>query len=46
MGCDTGIKPRKAVQANANVTEQPTKEMKAMSSTMVRREMPTFTMDL
>lgn len=45
MGCDTGIKPRKAVQANANVTEQPTKEMKAMSSTMVRREMPTFTMD-
>ncbi len=45
MGCDTGIKPRKAVQANANSTEQPTKEINAMSSTMVRREMPTFTMD-
>ena len=45
MGCDTGIKPRKAVQANANSTEQPTKEINSMSSTMVRREMPTFTMD-
>lgn len=43
MGCDTGLKPRKKVQVeNSN---QQVKEEKTMSSTMVRQEMPNFTMD-
>lgn len=45
MGCDTGIKPRKTIQAEAATGNQPRKETETMSSTMVRREMPTFTMD-
>lgn len=47
MGCDSGIKPRKTVQSeeNSNAETAITKEKKAMSSTMVRREMPQFTMD-
>ena len=45
MGCDTGIKPRKTIQAEAAASNQPQKEIEAMSSTMVRREMPKFTMD-
>jgi peroxiredoxin (alkyl hydroperoxide reductase subunit C) len=47
MGCDSGIKPRKTVQTeeNSNAEIVTTKEKKAMSSTMVRREMPQFTMD-
>lgn len=45
MGCDTALKPRKPIQANANVNDQTNKEVTTMSSTMVRREMPVFTMD-
>lgn len=47
MGCDSGIKPRKTVQTeeNSNAEIETTKEKKTMSSTMVRREMPKFTMD-
>ena len=45
MGCDTGLKPRKPSLVERNVTDQPTKETGTMSSTMVRREMPKFTMD-
>lgn len=47
MGCDSGIKPRKTVQTeeNSNAEIETTKEKKTMSSTMVRREMPQFTMD-
>ncbi|MDD2563458.1 MAG: peroxiredoxin [Salinivirgaceae bacterium] len=46
MGCADGVKPRKKVQPeiNENVNQQQ-KEEKAMSSTMVRQEMPKFTMD-
>lgn len=45
MGCDTALKPRKPIQTNANVDDQTNKEVTTMSSTMVRREMPKFTMD-
>ena len=45
MGCDTGLKPRKKLPVVANVSNQPNKEIETMSSTMVRREMPNFTMD-
>lgn len=47
MGCDSGIKPRKTVQTeeNSNAETATIKEKKTMSSTMVRREMPQFTMD-
>ncbi len=44
MGCDTGLKPIKKVKkedSNVEVIE----EKKAMSSTMVRQEMPEFKMD-
>ena len=46
MSCDTGIKPRKpkkAVQTDSDINAS--EEKKTMSSTMVRREMPEFTMD-
>jgi peroxiredoxin (alkyl hydroperoxide reductase subunit C) len=46
MGCDTGIKPRK--KAQPQTTEIPIHqhmEKNIMSSTMVRQEMPKFTMD-
>ncbi|MDP1766716.1 MAG: peroxiredoxin [Methylotenera sp.] len=45
MGCDTGIKPRKKVQVETNVSNESAKEIETMSSTMVRREMPQFSMD-
>ncbi len=46
MGCDTGLKPRKKVQVEVNEnSNQQQKEEKTMSSTMVRQEMPKFTMD-
>jgi NADH-dependent peroxiredoxin subunit C len=45
MGCDTGLKPRKAVVITENVSNNQKQEEVSMSSTMVRREMPKFTMD-
>lgn len=44
MGCDTGLKPIKKVekQESTNIVKE---EKKNMSSTMVRQEMPKFTMD-
>lgn len=45
MGCDAGIRPRKKVQIETATDNQPNKEIATMSSTMVRREMPQFTMD-
>ena len=45
MGCDAGIRPRKKVQVETATDNQPNKEIATMSSTMVRREMPQFTMD-
>ncbi len=45
MSCDTGIKPRKPVRVEGNVSHEQQLEVKTMSSTMVRREMPQFTMD-
>lgn len=46
MGCADGVKPRKAVPVTINLgnAELP-KEAEEMSSTMVRRQMPEFTMD-
>ena len=46
MGCDAGLKPRKKKQPqNNDSNELPLQEEKTMSSTMVRQEMPEFTMD-
>jgi len=45
MSCDTGIKPRKPARAESNVNHEPQMEVKTMSSTMVRREMPQFEME-
>lgn len=46
MGCATGVKPRKTIQSDDNVqTTISQQEIKPMSSTMVRREMPEFEMD-
>ena len=46
MGCDTGLKPIKKAPVNETRDDQPMmKEKETMSSTMVRREMPNFTMD-
>ncbi len=45
MGSDNGIKPRKTIEAEATASNQPQKEMEAMSSTRVRRDTPKFTMD-
>lgn len=45
MGCDTGLKPIKKAPVEESRENQATKEKEAMSSTMVRREMPQFTMD-
>ena len=46
MGCADGIKPRKKVKIEINeLLNQTKKEEKTMSSTMVRQEMPKFTMD-
>ena len=46
MGCDTGIKPRKrSTTDETHGIIQPETERKMTNSTMVRREMPTFSMD-
>ena len=46
MGCDTGVKPRKKIQFEKNENNnQQLQEEKVMSTTMVRQEMPKFTMD-
>ena len=45
MGCDTGLKPRKKIETSRIENVHYQKEEKTMSSTMVRREMPVFTMD-
>lgn len=45
MSCDTAIKPRKAVNTVQPHSQEPVQERKAMSSTLVRREMPEFTME-
>lgn len=45
MSCDTAIKPRKTVKSVQNPSQEYFQEKKAMSSTMVRREMPEFTME-
>jgi len=46
MGCDTGLKPRKpAIKAEEEQNINNQKTQSTMSSTMVRREMPKFTMD-
>lgn len=45
MGCSTGVKPRKEKIENITTQENTTTKDNNMSSTMVRREMPEFTMD-
>lgn len=46
MGCDTGVKPRKKIEPEENKnSNQEAKEKKSMSSSMVRQEMPKFSMD-
>lgn len=46
MGCADGVKPRKKIKNEINeLLNQTQKEEKTMSSTMVRQEMPKFTMD-
>jgi len=46
MGCADGVKPRKKIKNEINeLLNQTQKEEKIMSSTMVRQEMPKFTMD-
>jgi len=44
MGCANGVKPRKKIQKEIQVEKLNT-EGKSMSSTMVRQQMPEFTMD-
>ena len=46
MGCEKGARPikQKVTESNENLN-QPQKEEKTMSSTMVRQMMPEFTMD-
>jgi peroxiredoxin (alkyl hydroperoxide reductase subunit C) len=46
MGCADGVKPRKKIQvAVQELSNQELTEEKTMGSTMVRQEMPKFTMD-
>nr|WP_005032528.1 peroxiredoxin [Holophaga foetida] len=45
MPCDAGLRPRKSPQPKADTASGTPKEVEPMSSTMVRREMPAFTMD-
>ncbi|MBU1642887.1 peroxiredoxin [bacterium] len=45
MGCATGVKPRKEKAETASTEENIIKKDTDMSSTMVLREMPEFTMD-
>ncbi|NLZ94203.1 MAG: peroxiredoxin, partial [Bacteroidales bacterium] len=46
MGCEKGARPikKKVTLDNENLNE-PQKEQETMSSTMVRQQMPEFTMD-
>ncbi len=45
MGCATGVKPTKEKTTTISTEENITKKDNNMSSTMVRRQMPEFTMD-
>jgi len=46
MSCDTGIKARKPVKKESTISQQyEQSEKKSMSSSMVRQEMPSFTLD-
>jgi peroxiredoxin (alkyl hydroperoxide reductase subunit C) len=46
MGCANGVKPRKKVTEITNLSiNQKEEEIKTMSGTMVRQQMPEFTMD-
>lgn len=45
MGCDTGLTPIKSKKPASTVSNESAMEKVSMSSTMVRREMPEFTMD-
>lgn len=45
MGCSTGVKPRKEKIENITTQENITTKDNNMSSTMVRRQIPEFTMD-
>ena len=46
MSCDTGIKPRKPVKKDSTIYQQSEpQERKNMSTSMVRQEMPSFTLD-
>jgi peroxiredoxin (alkyl hydroperoxide reductase subunit C) len=45
MGCANGVKPRKKVLIEVNNNSKEEMEGKMMSSTMVRQEMPKFTME-
>lgn len=45
MSCDVKIKSRKPVQSDQSLAQTTQKEKKSMSSSMVRREMPEFTME-
>lgn len=45
MGCDTGLTPIKSKKTESTISNEPKTEKVSMSSTMVRREMPEFTMD-
>ena len=45
MGCDTKLKPIKTASITQEAHATPQQETKTMSSTMVRREMPTFTLE-
>ncbi|QEN04969.1 peroxiredoxin [Thiospirochaeta perfilievii] len=46
MGCEAGVRPRKKIISTQQLgTEQLVEEKKNMSSTMVRQEMPEFSMD-
>jgi peroxiredoxin (alkyl hydroperoxide reductase subunit C) len=46
MGCASGVKPRKKItEINNLITNQIQEEIKTMNGTMVRQQMPEFTMD-
>lgn len=46
MGCANGVKPRKKIQKQENdISNLKNEEVTTMGSTMVRQEMPEFTMD-
>ncbi|MDD2977481.1 peroxiredoxin [Aquabacterium sp.] len=45
MSCDVKIKPRKSAKPDQTLDQPTQQEKKSMSSSMVRREMPEFTME-